>query len=119
MNRGNPVDFPGIGAAEDEAVVHVPFDGADEGLGDTVGVVLGSQVLRQWKQLVTGILPCRKAQTKGFSRARPGMWTGLCTMVTSEDLALTYIFLKASAASHSFVATKRVAICTPERPRER
>lgn len=37
MNRGDFIDFPCIGTAEDEAVVYISFDGADEGLGDAVG----------------------------------------------------------------------------------
>ena len=37
MDGGNFVNFPSVGAAEDEAVVYIAVNGTDEGLGDAVG----------------------------------------------------------------------------------
>ena len=37
MNRGYLIDFPCIGTAEDETVIHIASDSADEGLGNAVG----------------------------------------------------------------------------------
>ena len=83
------------------------------------GVVAGLHVFRQLKQWSGGIRPFSALFTKALRIARPVICTGLFTRVMSSFLALTYICLNASDASHSFVATNRVAICTPESPRER
>ena len=37
VDGGDFIDFPGIGTAEDQTVVHVSFYGTDEGLGNAVG----------------------------------------------------------------------------------
>ena len=118
MNGRDLIDAIGVRTAEDEAVVYIAVHGADEGHGDAVG---GRRVAGL--EAVEAALRRDAVLGEGFDEggksARPGMWTGLCTMVTSLSLAFTYIFLNSSAASHSLMATKRVAICAPERPRER
>ena len=119
MNGNDVLNFVGIGAAEDKCVIHISFDSPDERHSNAIWRCAGIAGLRQWKQFLTFSRCLRIRFTKGLRSARPGIWTGLWTIVTSSFFALTYICLNSSAASHSFVATKRVAICTPERPRER
>lgn len=119
MNGNDVLNFVGIGAEKTSALSTSPLTALMSAMVMQYGVVRGSQVLRQWKQFLTFSRCLRIRFTKGLRSARPGIWTGLWTIVTSSFFALTYICLNSSAASHSFVATKRVAICTPERPRER
>ena len=48
MDSCDLIDAIGVRTAEDETVIDIAVDGADEGHGDAVGGA-GSQVLRQWK----------------------------------------------------------------------
>ena len=48
--------------------------------------------------------------------ARPGIPTGLLMISISRASASMYVCLNLSDASHSFVVTNRVPICTPEAP---
>lgn len=56
------------------------------------GVVRGSQVLRQWKQFLTFSRCLRIRFTKGLRSARPGIWTGLWTIVTSSFCLDVHLF---------------------------
>ena len=97
MNGNDVLNFVGIGAAEDKCVIHISFDSPDERHSNAI-----------WR--CAGIAGLKAVEAVSYV---------FTLFVTSSFFALTYICLNSSAASHSFVATKRVAICTPERPRER
>lgn len=119
MNGNDVLNFVGIGAAEDECVIHISFDSPDERHSNAIWRCAGIAGLKAVEAVSYVFTLFADPFYKGLRSARPGIWTGLWTIVTSSFFALTYICLNSSAASHSFVATKRVAICTPERPRER
>lgn len=119
MNGNDVLNFVGIGAAEDKCVIHISFDSPDERHSNAIWRCAGIAGLKAVEAVSYVFTLFADPFYKGLRSARPGIWTGLWTIVTSSFFALTYICLNSSAASHSFVATKRVAICTPERPRER
>lgn len=119
MNGNDVLNFVGIGAAEDKCVIHISFDSPDECHGDAIWRCAGIAGLKA-VEAVSYVFTLfadpfykrvKKRPSRHMNRALDDCHIFL--------FALTYICLNSSAASHSFVATKRVAICTPERPRER
>lgn len=119
MNGNNVLNFVGIGAAEDKCVIHISFDSPDECHSNAIWRCAGIAGLKA-VEAVSYVFTLfadpfykrvEKRPSRHMNRALDDCHIFL--------FALTYICLNSSAASHSFVATKRVAICTPERPRER
>lgn len=113
------VDLPRISTGKYQTMIDISADGTDQCHGDAVG---GSSRIAGL-QAVEAVGDRNSVLAESFDKRIQQSASRHMDRTLNDGniafLALTYIFLNASEASHSLVATKRVAICTPERPSER